>query len=480
MLLFFVNGCMRIIKHEYLPEDNTIDFYKYEMRFLAESDSEIDIDIIMFDELDNKIVSHNIVNGLSLIKINVTKFMEKYNYQYESYIKIKYVVKKSNNEVLYNGSFPIISPCHDKSLKFVSVSCNNNNNKDIDLWKHLNKRDPDIVLHIGNQIYSDHIYGEDRENIYIEYAKLYRESYGDISQGMVMRNCLNIMILNSHDISSGFGSNFTFQNKKNPYFARYYIAGMKAYLDYQHQLHTDILVSTSIKNKDGFEMLTSNDDYYDIIHNGNQIYYSINYGKYCIIVLDERHCNYHHNEVLTEKQLKWINNILDDTTKNNVIIVSPIPIGNLNKAESAIIGITSYEGSDELLHPYNHDNTVKLLNILNTYNDKDYVLFSGNIRKTFINKILTKDKSLEIEQLVSSGISSKPSGYDSVMFRLLMWIIENINCEYGVDIDDYYVLTEKKDVSCNYNYGYLEDDKLYNYYVKGFDGELCFQELNYK
>ena len=45
MISFFINGSMKIIKYDYLPENNTIDFYEYEMRFLTETSHEANVDI---------------------------------------------------------------------------------------------------------------------------------------------------------------------------------------------------------------------------------------------------------------------------------------------------------------------------------------------------------------------------------------------------------------------------------------------------
>ena len=506
MISFFINGSMKIIKYDYLPENNTIDFYEYEMRFLTETShgANVDINIIIYDEFDNKIESHYTINGLQLIKIDVTPFIETYNHQHESYIKVNYIVKIKNQNKTIRGSLPIISPNHDDTLKFATVSCNDNNsntNKDINLWKHLGGRNPDIIFHTGDQIYSDNIFdnsiGYESDGtcncgeIYSEYANLYRTAYGEASQGQVMRNCINIMMINSHDISRTFGSHYSFHNKSNPYFTPYYTEGMKAYLNYQHQLHTDLTQNIDTSDDDGYELLTTViDDYDNIIQNNAPIYYNINYGKYCIIVLDERHDFYNTNNIFSIEQLRWIANILNKTDKSDILIISPIPIGNFNKIESFIVGVGSYEGLDELFHPNNYDQTIELLNILNDHKEnKNYTIFSGNIRKTFIN-IISKtnnnnddendnNNNMQIRQLVSSGISKLPSGYDSVGFRLMNWLFQHLNCICGVDITDGYIIAKKDNISYNYNYGFLENDELSNYYVEEYNDELYLSCLNY-
>ena len=43
MILFFINGSLKIEKYDYLPENNSIDFYEYKMRFLTETEEKTSI-----------------------------------------------------------------------------------------------------------------------------------------------------------------------------------------------------------------------------------------------------------------------------------------------------------------------------------------------------------------------------------------------------------------------------------------------------
>ena len=77
MVLFFVNGAMKIEKYDYLPENNSIDFYEYRMRFLTETDEPKMIKLTMSDKLNNTLKFEIKIFGLQIIELDCTPFIEK-------------------------------------------------------------------------------------------------------------------------------------------------------------------------------------------------------------------------------------------------------------------------------------------------------------------------------------------------------------------------------------------------------------------
>ena len=463
MVLFFINGAMKIEKYDYLPENNIIDFYEYKMRFLTESDERQILKITLFDDSSNLIKFDVEVIGLKLIELNCTPFIEKYNHARKLYVRVNYKVEfEDYNENCIYGSFPIISPNYKKSLKIASVSCNKN--KIDDIWNQLKDQNPDIILHAGNQIYGDYIFdqliGKNQEKhninmIYNEYANLYRSVYNEPIQAEAMRNSLNLMVLEANDIYNSFGSKRSIANKLNLDFTPYYSAGMKAYLNYQYQLYNDLYTDFDVDEIDGYQSINlAIDDLSNIIIGDSNIFYSVNYGNYTFIMMDERHELYHKNISISDSQLSWIKNIIKKTECKRIIIVSPRPIGITSKNIARIYGYISSEGTDDLLHPDNYDQTIKFLDIIKNHSfGKDIKIISGYNKNAFINDIKI-DKYPLTEQLICGAIAYNDN---SLIKRLSEWLVNNID---KLEIDKY-TFGEKQKISYNNTFGYIENDKLF-------------------
>ncbi|NIO44194.1 MAG: hypothetical protein GTN36_01400 [Candidatus Aenigmarchaeota archaeon] len=283
---------------------------------------------------------------------------------------------------------------------------------------------------------------------------------------------MNIMIMDSHEICSALGTRGSSKNKDNKNFVPYYDAGMRAYLNYQHQLHNDIIQEYSSENIEGFVSITPIvDDYDSIINNDVPIYYFLEYGKYCILILDERNELYHKGILFSDEQLNWINGVLTRTEKDNIIVVSSRPIGYLSKTIAQLRGICSKEGRDDLYHPYNYHRTMNVLDLISEYGrNKEITIVSGNIRKTFINDISRNEIIYpKIKQLVSSAITRKPRGYDNLPSRFGHWLGQKLSRFRN----NTYEIGSKNNYSANNNYGFIEDDVVSNYWVKGYGGVVC-------
>lgn len=457
MLLFFVNGSLKI------DED------RYRMRFLTESDEKTHISIIMEDEINNIIEHVEYVDGLSSITIDCSDFMNTFNWQKKEYIRISYEVRVKG-EFCYKGSFPLISPKYEDTLKFIAVSCNNNKKStdtneygykkvtDINLWSRLSRENMDILIHSGNQVYGDYLVDNmvgftnmgkscNTDVIYDGYANLYRTAYGETNQGQAMRNSLNITVMNDHDIFKNFDT------KKDNMLTPYYISGMNAYLDYQHQLHTDL-------------------KYKNLILKGDKsIFYDINYGKYHILCLDERNEIYNNKELLSKVQLEWIFYKLVVSKSPNFIIVSPRPIGHLNKTNAFIKGFLNNSAKDELLHPDNCERAKLLINIVNVFkSEKDFILISGCNSGTFVNsfyreyvKSINNNSCIRkpiFRQIATGPITRKPEELTNISNRCYGDWFQNkyLNIK-GVEI------SPKISVSNSNSYGIIEHDQVLNYYI---------------
>jgi hypothetical protein len=494
MSIFFVNGALKIIKYDYLPEDNSFDFYEYYMRFLTESTKSINLKITMFDDLDNRLEFNKQVDGLQVIEINCTPFIERFNHQRLSYVKVRYIVCIEGSDDTYYGSFPIISNIHEQSLKIVTVSGNDNGDivYDIEnmhkavnyfnLWEHLGSVNPDIILHVGNQVYGDHIYNNmigrrddntyNHDLIFEKYANLYRTAYGEESQGNVMRNSINLMMIDGNEIYEYFGSKRSNATKNNPQFTAYYVGGIKAYLRYQHQLYSDFDLEIESIEKDGYETILSVvDDFMDILLGNGVIYYDINYGKYTFILLDQRHCLYHKGIVMDNNQLSWLTEVIKTTENKDIIVVSPRPIGFLNTNVAKFYGYISNKGRDDLFHPDNYDGTMELLNILNYYSDtKDIKLISG--KKTYINVILENTVSRNrlpiLEQLATGNITRNDED-NSLPKKFINWLIKKTNeFEFGN-----FIIGEKEHILNGNSYGLIDNDEISNYCINDIVNQHC-------
>jgi phosphodiesterase/alkaline phosphatase D-like protein len=448
------------------------------MRFLTETISKERIQIIL-DDGTNYLIHKQNIKGLTNIEIDCTKYMSKWNLKEKTYRKINYKVQVHNSEEIIKGSFPIISPFHTDSLKFVTLSCNNNKKKDdkndysfqrvnqeIDIWEHLASQDPDIILHLGDNVYADYVLenkiGYNRslkitnsDTIYQAFAKLYKTAYGETSQSYAMRNSLNIMILDDHEVSNSFGTPGSGCTAFDSDYYPYYEGGMKAFLDYQYSLHSNLTI----------------DEYYNIINGKQPIYYTLDYGKYTIIALDERHMRFFKREIFTDDQINWFNDILKNTLNEKIIIMSSRPFGHLNYLNAWILSFFTDGGKDELFHPSNYERTKSMLKIMDQNKDlKDIIIVAGDVHKTFINKIKNKNNEQIARQLVSSALTRKPKGYLNFFGRIFHSLQQGLVCFNMKN----FKIGKRHNESYNNNYGIIKNDQLNNYYIKGYNITLSF------
>ena len=321
-MYFFINGCLKINKSN-SADDSDDTYFSYQMRFLTEMKNKCLVEIILQDKHQNKITFEKHVHGLQVLKVNCTVFMECYNWEFNMIKKITYkVLIDGTHERECDGSFYLINPnCRD-SLNFVFVADNKNKDENMNtLWHEIYIKKPHVIIHTGNSILGNDIflncYGYDKENhmhdhkkIYEKYAQLYRNIYSHYSrensknntcmQAKAMRNTINIMIMGDNEIVRNI-RNYDYTDSS---FVPYFFCGLEAYINYQHQLHTD-LSEHFVKIGEKQIIARDIDDY---ITGHKPIYYSLSYGKYKIILLDGYHESFYDNYFISDKQTDWLIN----------------------------------------------------------------------------------------------------------------------------------------------------------------------------
>lgn len=488
-LIFFINGCLQITKKCNILSDQYNEPNNYIMRFLTEAKEPTKIRVSLWDESDNFIEHTESVNGLHIIKVDCTNFIDKYNWQNLTYLRIRYKISivDVNDQPLFKGSFPLIAPEHPQSLSMCSVSHNTvvlNSSSQPNLWGDLHQRNPDIILHLGGQVNGDPLVDSltgynnnscNTDEVQIAYDELYRQAYSQPTQAEAMRNSLNVMILGDTDICSNFAtfSGSGWKVKSNNTFTPYYIAGTSAYLKYQYQLHTDI------DNQD----LNINSIQHRILMGKHPIYYNLHYGKYSIVSLDQRHQLYHHKQLFTNDQLYWIQYVLTESNNQNIVILTSKPIGEINKTYALLHGLISANCRDEPLHPDHYNQTLELFNTLNivkqtknglSSNKKANInifLLSGG-QKNYINRIYQKaistneygeiNKSLLAIQLVCGSIAGQSISHSGIFTRFSHWLQHKLTCYNMISTD----ISPKENLSTDNGYGILYNDTLSSYYVE--------------
>jgi len=435
MINFFINGCL-IVKKNIKFEGNS---FLYEMRFLIETIEKCDIKIVFKDTVGNEKIYIDSINGLKVLKINCTEFMDSYNWEYKQYRKIKYTVYCDKKKIY--GSFPIIGPNYHDSLKFICVSNNDNINHKLNknsLWRDIVDQKPDIILHLGDQINSNNL----TETTYQDYQTLYRLTYSEKHQNRAMRNALNIFIINSNEIHSDFGIVDGIFTKHQEIYKDNYLNGMKAYLNYQHLLCNDVNINKIITGKE-------------------ELFYSIDLGKYKIIAIDINNEIYHKNEAFSDKFFSWLHNTMDNSKSEHYIILSPKTVGNINKMNALLTSLVYEYDKNELFHPEHFNKTLTLLEILNSYKGTK-ILASGGVNKTYINSIYSKEpKRLIIQQLVTSGVTGCTVNSLPWYLKLKHWLQNKTTYYNMIDIE----IGKRKRESLNQNFGIIENDEVNNYFI---------------
>jgi ribosomal protein S17 len=403
---FFINGTFSIINDIYL------------MRFLTEIDSDIIINIYS-DKNKIKLINTKCVESskLTLHKIDIEIIDPEL--EILGYKRYYYDVINKSNKILWYGSFPLITPNYKKDLKIAFVSCNDNI-QDIPewdtyrdgissiLWKKMIEKKYDIVIGMGDQIYADSV-GQlwmDKKitvkQVHRYLQILYAKTYSEPNQSEVMRNCLNFCIGDDHDIKDCYATPKFTNIITNNLFDTYRNIAIKYFIKYQLGL-----INKRV------------DDNYDFS-------YSLDIGKYKMMMYDMRNQLYKTGQVFSNKMLSWTRDTLKSNKKKNILVILPRPIGGTGMIYSALLGLYLKDAIDEPVHPLNYSCTKKLLKLLFKYKYKtNYKLriLAGDVHETYSKKIESKinGKTICIEQFVSSAITRACRAWD------MNWLVQKLS-----------------------------------------------------
>ena len=396
MIKFFVNG---MFKH---TNDGTY------MRFLTEVEDDVTFLIEVYKDTYNK--THDIE-----VKKNVAfcirLLIDDDNLQDDTKM-VNYKYKVRCNDEMITGSFKIIGNKCKNNLNFGFVSCNDNcgeiqwntyHNSTGNMWKEISNENFDMILHYGDQIYADSVLQLYRDKkitkneIYKYISMLYQATYNEKYQGKSMRNCLNLMILDDHDVANNYLTPYYENTDKDEMCNIYSPIALRAYRDYQCSLR-----------ENNFNDLTKNYSYSAAI------------GKYNLIFIDERN-SFKYKTAINNYNIKFVKKEIYNSVGKDILLISPRPIGHLDKFSAWVVGKMFGDGVDQIFHPINYNNTIRLRETLFDYkkiNKKNiFYIISGDVHQTFIQTHVKK--KVEIKELVSSAVSRMPFNDESWMIKML-------------------------------------------------------------
>jgi hypothetical protein len=416
------------------------------MRFLTEVDDDANLLIEVYNDTYNK--THNIEvkrNMAFVIKLlidddNLQDDTKTVNYKYKV---------KCNDEMI-TGSFKIIGDKCKNNLNFGFVSCNDNcgvitwntyHNSTGSMWNEISNEKFDIILHYGDQIYADSVLQLYRDKkitkneIYKYISILYQATYNEKYQRISMRNCLNLMILDDHEAANNYETKGYENTDKDETWNTYLPIALRAYRDYQCSL-----------SDNNFNDLTK---YYS---------YSAAIGKYKLIFMDERNSLRYSKTAINKYNIKFVEKEIYNSVGKDILLISARPFGHLDKFNAWVQGKVFGDGVDELFHPINYDNTIKLREILFEYkkiNNKNILyIISGDVHQTFIQRHVKQ--KVEINELASSAVSRIPRIDEGLVYNIVFWFQRNFNLLWFDGVKN------RRNISLKNNYGFMRNNELGN------------------
>jgi len=340
--------------------------------------------------------------------------------------KLPKAVDLIGNNPSKNGKFRLLTP--GRPLRVGLVSCNKvsdaSNPKQYALWKSLKEQidqgNVDIIFHVGDQIYADHIKElvksdpskrswTPQKKRAVEYlARRYREFYmkiwGASETSAVLSSCPSIMIWDDHDIYDGWGSH---DDDDTELAKTIFEAAKQAFCEFQASTNPPLL--------------------------GSQDTYACGFvfNDIGILMLDTRkNRSYKSNVVLGRKQLDAVEQCLNDyKTKKlkHLYVISSIPFVHVSiGGVLSVLETTPWteEFTDDLRDCWvskgNRAECKSILNRLFTFAkdspDSQVTVLSGDVHVSSLAKIESHlnlhqipDRSRpRIYQIVSSAIGHAP------------------------------------------------------------------------
>jgi hypothetical protein len=416
------------------------------MRFLTEVDDDANLLIEVYNDTYNKTHDIEVKKNVAFV---IKLLIDDDNLQDDTKM-INYKYKVNCNDEIIIGSFKIVGNKCENNLNFGFVSCNDNcgviiwntyHNSTGSMWKEISNEKFDILLHYGDQIYADSVLQLYRDKkitkneIYKYISILYQATYNEKYQRISMRNCLNLMILDDHEAANNYETKGYENTDKDETWNTYLPIALRAYRDYQCSL-----------SDNNFNDLTK---YYS---------YSAAIGKYNLIFMDERNSLRYSKTAINKYNIKFVEKEIYNSVGKDILLISARPFGHLDKFNAWVQGKVFGDGVDELFHPINYDNTMKLRKILFEYkkiNNKNILyIISGDVHQTFIQRHVKQE--VEINELVSSAVSRIPRKDEGLVYNIVFWFQRNFNLLWFDGVRN------RRKLSLKNNYGFMRNNKLGN------------------
>jgi hypothetical protein len=254
---------------------------------------------------------------------------------------------------------------------YYSIGKNGNIDTDDKTLKKLADEKFDLMIHMGDQIYADHIKAIGCLNPENEYRQLYRKVFGSNIMQKILRKGSHIMICDDHEFYNAVNN----LNKNDPYC----IAARNMYIEYQESLWGNEY--SKCKN------ITFNKN--NIIIPNIRFESVFNYDK--------------DNPFISEVLQTDVIMCLKKKCKN--VIVTSLPILANNKIGSWLKSKIDKYSQDDSTLPKHSKNTINFLDKIRESNC-EIILVSGNLHFSSKSDIFYENKKIA-KQYISSGLSKK-------------------------------------------------------------------------
>jgi hypothetical protein len=357
--------------------------------------------------------------------------------------------------VVVEGTFPIVGVRCQSPLRFAFVSCNDNclgcawnkyqRRSTTGLWQQVAGEGAHLIVHMGDQIYADSAHQKMKDGTATKHQvtdllrQLYIGCYSEEQQQRAMQNSLNLMILDDHDVTDGFASHGKYGRDVT---SEYIPIALRLYREYQCSLNAKAA------------RFTSRTACYS---------YAIPIGKYRVILLDERLPMLHHGTAIGEQNQQFVARELADSSQCEILLISPRPFGHLDPIHALSQGLFFSDGVDELLHPANIVDALKMREMLfdhqKRYGEKasrKVHIVSGDVHQTLLQTHHARTDSGTIDELITSGITRMSRSSEPQWQQAIFALQRQVNCLWLFGIKD------RRRYSLNANYGLMLNDTLQN------------------
>lgn len=387
---------------------------RFEIRILFDSNKEGNINI--FDS-DNELKKSLTLTG---DKSNIIKLIVKGEKKHVLTAKFNDKNHKFEFNTTQTPNIAFVSCCGYKS-----VIINNKIDNDYKTLNKLSKENYDIMIHMGDQIYSDSIKSNKKKKLTNEYRNMYMKVFGSNAMQKILRKGSHIMVCDDHEFFDGIDH----RQKKT----KYTKAALNMYLEYQEKLWDKNYSKCKILSLSNYQIIIPNLKYESIF-------------------------NYNPDRPFISEKLQNI--VVENMVKNKTnILVTSVPILGNNKFGSWLKSKLSPVEKDDSTHPNNAANTLLFLDKIRKKNVKT-IFVSGDLHLSCKSKIFYKNKLLGY-QYISSGLSRGTTINQYLKYYMYYLILDKFN--FGLyKLGEYKCYYKQR--SYDTNYTLLKNDKTVTQY----------------